>query len=356
MQITQTGDITPALLSELLTSCGVLRGGAATAVTLDMESAQMGFVSNVATFSVTYSDGAGPGAPRRLFLKITKPELHPEYRAAGAHEVTFYRDILATMHDLPVAACYYAEWDAAARRAVLLLDDLSQSHFQRPIPVAPPLLQCERIVESLAHIHARWWRHPQLGSTIGAPLQAAEAEASIERLHAGFAPFLDYLGDALLPAQREAYERILASSFLPRRARRLQALERVTLIHGDAHTNNIMLPTDTLHGRAILIDLHRWSIDVPAYDLAFLMALHWSAERRQAFEHGLVRRYHASLLQHGVADYTWEECWMDYRECVIVMALIPIGQLRRGMPPGVIWYGMEQSVAAFNDLGCADLL
>src|SRR5215213_753950 len=114
MQITQAGDITPALITEILTSCGVLRGGSATAVACEMESAQMGFVSNVAAFSVTYSDGVGPGAPQRLFLKFTKPELHPEYRAAGEHEVTFYRDVLAEAHDLPVAHCYYAAWDAAA--------------------------------------------------------------------------------------------------------------------------------------------------------------------------------------------------------------------------------------------------
>ena len=144
-------------------------------------------------------------------------------------------------------------------------------------------------MESLAQIHAHWWQHPPLGSAIGAPLQAGEAQASIPRLHASFAPFLDYLGDALLPVQRAAYERILASSFLQRRAERLQAQVRVTLIHGDAHTNNIMLPHNAVHGRAILLDWHRWSIDVPPYDLAFLIALHWSAERRHVLEQELMR-------------------------------------------------------------------
>ena len=90
--------------------------------------------------------------------------------------------------------------------------------------------------------------------------------------------------------------------------------------------------------------------------MAFLIALHWSAARRQALEQGLVRSYHATLLRHGVADYTWDQRWNDYRESVIVMALIPIGQHRRGMPPCVVWYGMEQSLAAFDDLGCAELL
>ena len=106
----------------------------------------------------------------------------------------------------------------------------------------------------------------------------------------------------------------------------------------------------------ILIDWHRWSIDVPLYDLAFLIALHWSAERRAALERPLLRHYYEHLLRHGVTAYSWEDCWNDYRASVIVMTLIPIGQFRRQMPAGVIWYGMEQSVAAFNDLACAELL
>ena len=86
------------------------------------------------------------------------------------------------------------------------------------------------------------------------------------------------------------------------------------------------------------------------------MALHWSAERRVALEQPLVRRYYETLTARGVASNAWHDCWDDYRAAVIVMALIPIGQLRRGMPTGVVWYGMEQSVAAFNDLGCWELL
>jgi thiamine kinase-like enzyme len=143
---------------------------------------------------------------------------------------------------------------------------------------------------------------------------------------------------------------------LQRRAERLQAQQTVALIHGDAHTNNLMLPYDHARGQAMLIDWHRWSIDLPLYDLAFLIALHWSAERRAELERPLLRHYYAHLLRHGVTAYSWEDCWNDYRASVIVMTLIPIGQFRRQMPPGVIWYGMEQSVAAFNDLACAELL
>jgi thiamine kinase-like enzyme len=356
MRITQISDMRPEVLTEILSGCGVLRAGSITAVACDMESSQKGFISKVATFNVMYSGDAEGDLPHRLFLKVTKSALHPEYRQVGQHEVSFYTTILPPAHELPVPHCYYAEWDTDTQHAALLLADLSHSHGQRPLPLPPAVAQCERIAESLARIHAQWWNHPQLGKTLGTPLTPDEADSSLKRLHASYPHFMEYLGDTLLPAQRSAYERILASSFLPRRAERLRAQQTVTLIHGDAHANNLMLPNDHANGQAILIDWHRWSIDVPLYDLAFLIALHWSAERRAALEQSLLRRYYDHLLRHGVSAYSWEDCWNDYRASVIVMALIPIGQFRRQMPAGVIWYGMEQSVAAFNDLGCAELL
>jgi aminoglycoside phosphotransferase (APT) family kinase protein len=326
-----------------------------TAVEVELESSRMGFISDVAILRATYSPDAGDHLPQRLFLKRTKPELHPEYRQAGEHEVRFYSQVAPAAHDLPVPACYYASWDAATSHATLLLPDLSASHFQRPLPIPPGRQQGEQIVESLAQVHAHWWSHPELGKSIGAPLDPAAAAASEARLQASYPAFLTYLGDSLLPAQRAAYERILASSFLQRRAERLLAQRTLTLIHGDAHTNNVMLPA-AAQGRAMLIDWQRWAIDVPLYDLAFLIALHWTAERRAALERPLVQHYHEHLIDRGVTGYSWADCWDDYRGCVTVMTLIPIGQQRRGMPAGVVWHGMEQSVAAFNELGCAELL
>jgi len=317
-----------------------------------MESADRGFVANVASCRVSYS--VSSDLPARLFLKVTKPELHVEYRLAGQREVQFYRHIASDQTDLPIPRCYLAEWDPQENHASLLLEDLSTSHTQRPLPLPPGPAHSLKIVESLAKIHARWWNHPALGKSIGEALTSNQAAESLSRLHTSLPHFLDYLGDALLPARREAYERILSSTFLHRRADRLQNLERVTLIHGDAHTNNVMLPIN--EDDAVLIDWHRWSIDIPLIDVAFLIALHWSSPRRRHDERLLIEHYHQTLLANGVDGYSFDDCWRDYRESVIIMTLIPIGQTRRGMPAGVIWYGTDNSMSAFDDLGCSDLL
>jgi hypothetical protein len=106
----------------------------------------------------------------------------------------------------------------------------------------------------------------------------------------------------------------------------------------------------------ILVDWQLWDIYLATFDLAFLMALHWSPQRRALLEQPLLRHYHATLLAQGVAGYTWDDLWRDYRQAVIIMALIPIGQFRRNSPAGVVWFGLQDSMAAFEDLHCAELL
>ena len=102
MRITRSTDLTHAMLTDILMACGVLRTGVVTAVECDMECSQKGFISNVATFKVTYSRDAVGDLPQRFFLKVTKSDLHPENRQVGQHEVSFYTAILPPAHELPV--------------------------------------------------------------------------------------------------------------------------------------------------------------------------------------------------------------------------------------------------------------
>jgi hypothetical protein len=43
-------------------------------------------------------------------------------------------------------------------------------------------------------------------------------------------------------------------------------------------------------------------------------------------------------------------------ESVMIMVLLPIGQYRCQGPAGVIWFGLQDSTAALEDLNCAELL
>jgi hypothetical protein len=78
---------------------------------------------------------------------------------------------------------------------------------------------------------------------------------------------------------------------------------------------------------------------------------------RAALEQPLVRAYHQRLLAHGVSDYTWKQCWLDYRMAAIFNLFWPVFHWRFGGLPYHIWRpGLKGALDAFEDLRCEELL
>ena len=344
----------PSRLSEILRSSGALKSGEVIGVEPGAAISNRGLVSEVARLNVTYSPDATGDMPKALFMKASREDTHPELRDAARHEAEFYR-LAAQLSDLPIPRCYAAEADAGNGRSLLITEDLSDTHYSRALPIPPSNQECELIIDALARLHARLWGDAGLGVELGTRMTSDRARQEADRLVQTLPAFYDFLGDTLLPEQRRVYEGIVSSSFLRSSFDRHIRLAGVTLIHGDVHTGNIMLPRNPACDDVKLIDWQLWGVGVAALDLAFLM-LHWSTERRAALERPLLERYHTALLSHGVGGYTWQDCYDDYRRAVITMVLVPIGQFRRGLPSGVIWFGLQDATAAFRDLRCAELL
>jgi hypothetical protein len=87
-----------------------------------------------------------------------------------------------------------------------------------------------------------------------------------------------------------------------------------------------------------------------------MMGLFWFPERRRQFEIPLLRRYHARLVEYGVKNYTWDECWRDYRLSIVQHLFTPIWQWAHGTPPDIWWNHLERISSAFQDLNCQELL
>lgn len=93
-----------------------------------------------------------------------------------------------------------------------------------------------------------------------------------------------------------------------------------------------------------------------AGDVAFLIALHWSAARRRELELGLLHRYHERLLQLGVTGYAFDKLFLDYRRCVVRNLTFPILFRRRGMATDRWWYRLKHAIAAYQELDGDELL
>jgi ecdysteroid kinase len=183
-------------------------------------------------------------------------------------------------------------------------------------------------------------------------------EAAFARMGAGYRGryehFAETLGDRLGSGARAVYARVLAARDRLYTPKRLYAI--YTLVHGDAHVWNILYPRDDAASSISLIDWDAWRIGCGAFDLAYMMALHWYPERRARLEAPLIERYHAGLLAHGVTDYSLERLWEDYRLGVIGHLATPVWQQSFGLPPAIWWPHLHRILAAFEDLDCAALL
>jgi thiamine kinase-like enzyme len=296
-------------------------------------------------------DGASDDAPPSIFLKTGHPG---GVRAnTGQAEVRFYTQVAPAVSPGLLPRCFDASWDKDTGDWHLLLEDLGGSHrLATEWPLPPTLEQCERIIDARARFHAAWWNHPRLGD-FGRRPDATAIARHLQSLAAELAQFVDRYPDLLPPHRRALYEQLLG------RAPKLAALPRrydnLTIIHGDAHVWNCMLPRDGGAG-VRLIDWEAWRVDRAAADLAYMMAIHWYPDRRRQMERRLLDRYHATLLAHGARDYDRSTLDEDYRFAVLWHIATPIWQSANNIPARVWWNNLERIFMAVDDLECRDLL
>ena len=343
--------ITPQWLTDLLQRQGALPQGRVIQVTPG-EAAQT-FASLVWRLEVAYSADAAQGAPRRLFLKVSRPALAPgAYSAKGQQrEIDYYRAIAPAMDGALSVPCYDAVYDLESGAAHLLLRDVSETHEACADPRPG---HCERAIDCLAHLHASWWDHPRLGQDIGRYPTREERGQDWAGTVESTTAFLAALGDRISPSRRATYERVLRA--LPELYERHATGRNLTLAHGDAHLGNFLFPRDAAVHKTYLVDWQFWHPTIGGTDLAFMMATGWAPETRRRLERALLDRYHRRLLAHGVQGYSRVACWDDYRLSVILVSIfIPVWRwavFKWAIDPSTV----ERTMTAFEDLRCAELL
>jgi hypothetical protein len=333
---------TAAILSDWLRDSGSLPRGDVAHVHIDLTHKTE--ISKLVFLTATYTPEAPSDLPRRLVVKspLVQPDVYSESQ--------FYREVAPMFASPPVAPCFAVVEDGSG---IIVLEDLRATHDHPPWPIPPSREQSEVAIDALARVHAACWEASTLGSTIGRPHTVQSLTSMVQGIVTHLSPFMDAFGDALTAEARQVYERVFSSSLKP--WLRLTDSRALTIIHGDAHTWNFLFPRSG-SGATYLIDWQLWHIDVGARDLAFFMALHWYPSRRRELELPLLRRYHEALLAHGIANYPFDDLWLDYRRCAIRNLTIPIILWSRGMKPQAWWHRLECALSAYRDLECDELL
>ena len=221
-------------------------------------------------------------------------------------------------------------------------------------PLPPTFGQSRSIVRALATAHAEWWDDPRLGSSVGTWLDADAMNGVMRQFAEHLGRFTDQLGDRLPAARRDLYRRLMEAA--PGLTQRYHSRRDVTIVHGDAHVWNFLLPKDPAREDVRLFDFDQWRINVGSSDLAYMMAMQWYPDRRSAVERPLLDCYHEALLAGGVRGYDRQALDDDYRRSVLWHVTKPVWQWSAGIPPLIWWNNLERIFMAVDDLGCRELL
>lgn len=353
-------EVTVDALTEVLKHAGTLPKGHVTAIETRPNAA---FNSAVIHLNVTYSADAPASTPQAFVLKLNAA-------SHGQNEVSFYKlSQNAGLNPSVLVPCFSAAYEPETGNSHLLLLDVSATH-KAPVERGallslngvPNKAHREGVVEALAEFHAAWWEHPRLGES--GPTAVADAyrdraafDERWEGYREAFAAFARQAGD---PFPADVLAR--CSRVLNEHAKlwtclepRVTALSGLTLTHNDCYLTQFLSP-QTERTQTYLVDFQDVCTDFAARDLVYLLATFWTAEQRHRYERELLELYYRTLVQRGVAGYSFDELWQDYRLMLTYMMFQPVWDFSYGAAEAYWKPKMQCLTSAYDDLRCADLL
>ena len=207
-------------------------------------------------------------------------------------ERRFYRE-MAQHPELPIPR-FVGEFNGAL---VLEFSEVYEFSFKKSVGE----LHADAAMDALADWHARFWgcppQVPWLPSlsdtntrrTIQHNYDLAWSRHSERLLH--YAPQFAPIGEAMVGRLTETLALMT---------------EPATLIHGDAHAENVVLTNDG----ALLLDWQHPHVANPGLDLAVFITMSLHEEQRAERERYLVNRHSERVKAHGC---DWPDPWRDYQ-------------------------------------------
>ncbi|MDW3218323.1 MAG: phosphotransferase [Acidimicrobiales bacterium] len=360
-------DITPDWLTGALRASGVIGEDAE----IDTVSAVVlgtgeGFAGDLARLTVTYGHGTGPATMvAKIPTSIDDNRRGSEMLGVYEREIRMYQELLPEL-DLPVPQLYYADVDPnpdwekqmeAIRRAeklpiwllrflawvlrrfvkpeprasVLILEDLDGAEIGDQVSGAS-LERVGAVLDVAARMHARTWgeRVPEAGPWLQSGGLAPKLfQASYLGMRKAF---LKGAGRRVSAHMRAMLDRLRRDGL--ERGRRIHTDLPQCLVHGDLRLDNIFFAGDDVRA---LIDWQLTRTGPGVVDVAYFIAGSLGSEVDEDVITGLLTRYHAGLVEHGVTDYPLERLFADYEDGLLSVlgGLTAVEQLDMGDDRGL---------------------
>ena len=294
-------------------------------------------------FIKTLKAGGGSGSHLRL----------------GLREVRFYAliETLSPGAYPHIPKCIRRFITADQRSYYLVLEDLSGSHHSYENVDFTRLESWHIALSALANFHKRF-THRLTAEQIQAHADApGDVENYIKKLESAFLQFKADHHHLV----REAVLSLMARSIPLIRAIEIEKADRVlnnqltTILHRDAHLQNFLYPR-AADDHALIVDWQFWGLGIGTFDLRHLLGSALKGHLR-AHQEQLVRYYYDHYRDGLDVDYTWSDCWLDYRKGIIDNLFMPVWQYT-GFGWDVTHWGeaLEASVENFFALDCDQIV
>jgi len=301
--------VTTQWLTAALHACGAVPATVAVG-DFHAERSGVGQMSSISRLTLEYTVAAH-GAPETVMAKYANAD--EQARAFGrdagfyVRETRFYDELVDSLAVRAPDVYYVGSVDEDGN-FLLLFEDLM------PARVLDQLEGCtveeaELAVDQIARLHGSSWESSDLATRewllSGAAMwemAATQFEPMMALFSANYGPELD--DDLAAFGQDFA---VVAGNW----AARLGA--RRCLWHGDFRLDNLAFDARSGDVPLAVFDWQTITLGPPAADLAYFLGGAFEPETRRVHEERLVRQYHDGLLGLGVANYTFDECWEDYR-------------------------------------------
>jgi hypothetical protein len=311
------GDLTAEWLTEALLSTGVLAAARVTAYEAQPLIGVKGMTGQLVRLRLAY-DRDEPAAPRTLVAKFSAPD--PDDRALidgmgfYEREVRFYGE-LAAQTPIRTPRCYFGALDPSEAAAILLLEDLGTAGNGSTLDGCS-IAEAEVAMRGLAALHAAWWQSSQLAD---APWLELRSLVSVEQAPVFFQqawePFLIEMGTQTTDEIRELGAWLL--SYLAPLSAYLYEGAPHTLIHNDFHGDNLFFAGEGASLSLVAIDWQLATRGRALLDVTSFLGGNLATPDRRAHEQRLLQTYHALLIEKGVRDFTFAQCWEEYRLAMV---------------------------------------
>jgi hypothetical protein len=325
-----TNELTGEWLTDTLRVNGTLAQARVTSFDTQLLDHTKGTTGQITRVRLSY-DRDEPEAPRSLIAKFSAPD--PQARALihgmgfYEREVRFYQQ-LSGPSPLRTPHCYFSALDDADGWALMLLEDLESWHNGSTVAGCSPA-EAELAVRTIAPFHAAWWQHAQIETAHWLELRSI---ISVEQTPAFFQqtwePFLAKLGGHISDEALQVGAWL--GTYLAQLCRYLYQSAPHTLIHNDYQADNLFFAGT---GADLTLAVADWQLATrgrAVLDIAGFLGGNLDPSVRRAIEPGLLREYHALLVDNGVRDYSFEQCWDDYRIAMLfpatrIVSIVGIG-------------------------------